>query len=80
MMYTSVCAWRDLEDGHLYSAGEAYPHDGRAIKPGRIAELAGAENKAHRAVIQAVPSEGEETPAPERKTNKRAAKTRKTAQ
>ena len=53
-MYISKIQWRDLEDGHLYNAGEPFPHDGREIPAERIETLTGTQNKAGFAVIQAV--------------------------
>lgn len=54
MMYKALRQWRDLTDDHLYSAGDAYPHDGREIEPARIAELTGNQNNARMALIEAV--------------------------
>ena len=51
-MYESITTWRDLEDNHLYRDGDKYPHDGREIPAGRIAELSGTQNKAGFALIR----------------------------
>lgn len=54
-MFISLRQWRDLSDGHLYSPGDPFPHDGRAIAPARIAELESGANKAKMALIERVP-------------------------
>lgn len=51
MMYRAACEWRDLEDGHLYQTGEAFPYDGRAVSPDRIESLVTGQNKARRPLI-----------------------------
>ena len=61
-MYKSIVRWRDLEDKHLYEAGDAFPHDGREISEDRIAELSGTQNKAGFALIQAVAVKDKEEP------------------
>lgn len=73
-MYKSIVQWRDLEDGHLYSIGESYPHDGREVSEERLAELSGTQNKAGFALIKAVEEkvaqEPTETPKPQRTPRK----------
>lgn len=54
-MYISLRQWRDLSDGHLYSPGDPFPYDGRAIAPARIVELESGANKAKMALIERVP-------------------------
>ena len=61
-MYVNIVQWRDLEDGHLYNAGEPFPHDGREISEDRIKALTCAQNKAGFAVIKAVEVKVEEKP------------------
>lgn len=63
MMYKALRQWRDLEDSHIYNAGDAYPHDGREIDPARIAALSTGANKAHLALIEAVSAKDEESTA-----------------
>lgn len=63
MMYKALRQWRDLEDSHIYNAGDAYPHDGREIDPARLAALSTGANKAHMRLIEAVQAKGEEAPA-----------------
>lgn len=71
MKYTSITAWRDNQDGHLYAAGDPFPHDGREIAAARIEELSTARNKAGFALIKGIPepekqAEPKPVPAPEK--------------
>ena len=77
MKYQSVREWRDLEDGHLYHAGEPFPHDGRELPAERYAELSGGQNKAGFAVIEPCPVPNKENPKQDEGTPKKAAKSRK---
>lgn len=52
-MYICIRAWRDLTDRHLYSEGDAFPHDGRDISPERISALETGRNQAGLALIRA---------------------------
>lgn len=80
MMYISLRQWRDLSDGHLYAAGDAFPHDGREISPARLAELTTTANKARERLIEAVPAKGEDSsPIQEEKTAQKPARGRKKA-
>ena len=79
MMYISLRQWRDLSDGHLYAAGDAFPHDGREISPARLAELTSTANKARERLIEAVPAKGEDSPIQEEKTAQKPARGRKKA-
>lgn len=63
MMFISLRQWRDLSDGHLYSPGDPFPHDGRAIAPARIAELESGANKAGMTLIERVSEKVEEPTA-----------------
>lgn len=65
-MIVSLHKWRDLEDKHLYEAGDVFPHDGREISAERIAELTTAQNKAGFALIQQI----EEAEAPKKRTTR----------
>jgi len=73
MMYKAVCTWRDLEDGHLYEAGDHFPHDGREIPAERIAMLLSSENLANKPVVE----KAEEAPTEERKPRRTAKKAEK---
>ena len=53
----------DLTDGHEYRAGDAFPHDGRAIPDERLTELASSENQTGIPVIFV-----EEVEEPKKKT------------
>ena len=74
MGYKSIAVWRDLTDGHLYRAGDAFPHDGREISEARIRELSGSQNKAGSALIKA---EVEKESRREEEPPKKAVRTRK---
>ena len=56
-MYQSVRVWRDLEDGHLYQPGEAFPHDGREVSPERLTALEQGKNAACLPMIRKVQEE-----------------------
>ena len=76
-MYISTTQWRDLRDGHLYEAGEPFPHDGREIPEERIAELTTTQNKAGFALIKAVQTPDDKKPKQAPKTAKTAVKSPK---
>lgn len=76
-MYKSIVRWRDLEDKHLYEAGDAFPHDGRDIPPERIAELSGTQNKAGFALIEAVHVPDEGNPIQKAKTPRKGTRSQK---
>ena len=78
MAYKALCRFRDLEDGHLYDAGDEFPHDGRGIDPARIAELSGSLNKAGKALIFAASTAMEETHSSEEKPRQKGRRPRKT--
>lgn len=59
----SLGGWVDLTDGHEYRAGDAFPHDGRAIPDERLNELASSENQTGIPVIFV-----EEVEEPKKKT------------
>lgn len=79
MGYISIARWRDLEDGHLYKAGDPFPHDGRDISFNRLEELTGVRNKAGFAVIQAFKSRAEENTVHEAEEPKKTIRSRKKA-
>ena len=69
-MIKALCDFRDLQDGHLYRAGEPFPHDGREIPAERISELSGAQNASKRPLIQVL----DELPGDKAKPRRKAAK------
>ena len=71
MMYKAVRDWRDLEDGHLYQAGDRFPHDGREVSEQRISALRTGQNLASLVMIEEV----EETIAPKTENAENAKKT-----
>jgi len=81
MKYISTTTWRDLQDGHLYAAGDPFPHDGREIAAARLADLSTAHNKAGYALIKGIPepeqpkpkAEPVSAPAPEKPEAKKPA-------
>lgn len=76
MMYVSLCEWRDLQDGHLYQAGEPFPHDGRQIAAERIEMLINGKNRASKPLVKEV----RETPTADAETPQKPKRTRKTKQ
>ena len=69
MMYKVIKYFTDLHDnGYPYSVGDTYPRKGMTATEGRIAELAGSNNKQGQPLIELV----EEAPA--KKTTKKTAK------
>lgn len=56
--YIVIHAFVDLCDKHyIYRPGDPFPRDGVKISADRIAELASANNKMKKPVIEAVPGE-----------------------
>lgn len=51
-MYRVITTFRDLEDGHLYRAGDPFPHDGREIKNERLESLLSSQNRVSKPVIE----------------------------
>lgn len=71
-MYRVLTDFYDLQDGnHSYHAGDTFPRDGVTVTDGRIAELAGHQNR------RRIPLIAEDKPAPkkpaQRKPTKRSA-------
>lgn len=74
MKYISTTTWRDLQDGHLYAAGDPFPHDGREIAAARLADLSTAHNKAGYALIKGIPEQKPQAePVPEKQEAKKPA-------
>lgn len=67
MMYKVVKFFTDLHDNdHPYSVGDTFPRSGIRVTEGRLAELAGSNNKQGQPLIQLVEPEkagtGKKTP------------------
>lgn len=75
MMWRALETFRDLEDRHLYQAGDGFPHDGRAISRARLNALSGRENATGRPLI----APDEETLKEEAEKPKRGRRTSKNA-
>lgn len=73
-MYRVLTTFRDLEDGHLYQAGDTFPHDGRKIPEERIESLVNGRNQANMRLIEATG----EFPKAEEKPVKTPVRRRKT--
>lgn len=73
-MYRVITTFRDLEDGHLYQAGDPFPHDGRKISTERVESLISGRNQANLRLIE----ETGEIVKPEEKPAKKPVKRRKT--
>lgn len=80
MKYESIARWRDLEDDHLYNAGDEFPHDGRDVSDDRIEALASTQNKAGFAVIKAVEDPVKEKPVEAAEQPKKPTRSRKKAE
>ncbi len=51
-MYKVIAYFTDLQDkNHEYNVGDIYPREGLEVKPERIAELSGSENKQGKPLI-----------------------------
>lgn len=72
-MYRALIRFRDLTDGHLYEAGEAFPHDGRDVPPERIDVLLSGKNAASQPLIVKVEEEVKQIPQA-RKTARKTTK------
>ena len=72
-MYRAVERFRDLTDGHLYVAGEQFPHDGRDVPEERIEALQTGRNQAGKRLIERV----DINIPPETKPRRKAVKTQK---
>lgn len=68
-MYKVVKHFTDLQDNnHSYKVGDTYPRAGLEVKPERLAELAGPNNKQGVALIEKV--EGIKKPAAKKPAKK----------
>lgn len=69
MMYKVTKYFTDLHDNNYpYGVGDTYPRQGLTVTEGRIAELAGSNNKQGQPLIELVEE------APTKKTTKKTAK------
>ena len=76
-MYKVIKLFADLHDNnHVYNVGDTFPREGITVTEGRIAELAGSNNKQGVPLIakEEEPEEPAE-PATAKKTRKKAAET-----
>ena len=86
-MYRVIYPFADLSDSnHTYNAGDEFPRRGVIVKPERLAELAGSNNKIGRPLIEAETArtapKGEEvdkTPGENKKAVKKATVAKKSA-
>lgn len=52
-MYKVIAYFTDLQDNnHEYNVGDTYPRKGLEVKPERIEELAGSDNKQGKPLIE----------------------------
>ncbi len=58
-MYRVITTFRDLEDGHLYQAGDPFPHDGREIRKERLESLISGKNQAGLKLVEQISTEPE---------------------
>lgn len=67
-MYKVIKLFSDLQDNnHVYNVGDTFPRSGLEVKPERLAELAGSENKQGTPLIELV----EEKKAAPKKASKK---------
>ena len=69
-MYRALMKFRDLEDGHVYEAGERFPYDGRPIKEERIEALKQRQKWFKTAAIEEVEENIKAAAKPRRKAVK----------
>lgn len=70
-MYKVIKLFADLHDNnHVYNVGDTFPREGITVTEGRIAELAGSNNKQGVPLIAKI-----EEPDTAKKTRKKAAET-----
>lgn len=75
MMYKVIKHFTDLHDNdYPYNVGDTFPRSGVTVSEGRLAELAGSDNKQGTPLIQLV-EDAPEAEAPKKTTAKRAKKT-----
>ena len=75
MMWRALETFRDLEDRHLYNAGDGFPYDGRAISKERLSVLSSRQNATGRPLIaqdEEEITEAQETPKKVTRGRKRA--------
>lgn len=72
MMYKVIKFFTDLHDNdYPYSVGDTFPRAGVSVSEGRLAELAGSDNKQGQPLIELV---HEKVEAPKKQTAKKPAK------
>ena len=55
MTYRVIKYFTDLQDnGYAYNVGDTFPHEGKQVKPSRIAELASDKNRRKIPLIELV--------------------------
>ena len=60
-MYKVIKMFADLQDNnHVYNVGDIFPREGLKVKKGRLAELAGNENKQGVPLIELVEDGGDD--------------------
>jgi hypothetical protein len=66
-MYKVVKYFTDLQDNnHAYNAGDIFPREGVTVTEGRIAELAGSDNKQGQPLIAEVKEAAPKKAAPKK--------------
>lgn len=75
-MYRVIKHFTDLHDNdYPYNVGDIFPRVGVSVSAGRLAELAGSDNKQGVPLLELVEETPEEDPKPKKTTAKRAKKT-----
>lgn len=66
-MYKVIKFFTDLQDNdHPYNVGDIFPREGVTVTEGRIAELAGSENKQGQPLIEEVKEAAPKKAAPKK--------------
>ncbi len=80
-MYRVIKYFTDLhDDNHPYNVGDTFPREGAEVTEGRLAELAGSNNKQSVPLIELVEeAEAHGTPIPKKAPVKKATARKSTA-
>lgn len=66
MKYRVIEYFTDLQDNnHAYHVGDTFPHDGMDVKPSRLVELSGSDNKRGIPLIEGYTDDADEPKAAE---------------
>ena len=73
MTYRVIKYFTDLQDnGYPYNVGDIFPHEGKEVKPSRIAELASDNNRRKMPLIELVKDDSKDAPVTDDSTDAKA--------